>query len=277
MQTTDSQSPYFLGVDLGSSSIKVVALDEHKQVLTRILEPTGLILEEPLVRIQKQLANQLGPSHPSAQTIATGYGRRQVGWANSVKPEIICHARGVFHSFGKACTLIDIGGQDNKVIHMDEKGHVTNFRMNSKCAAGTGAFLEEIAAKAQLDLGDLHELATLSTHDTAVNSYCTVFAMTEVLKRIMGGEKLGDIARGIYVSVADRIREIYCAGEVELVLTGGVVENNPLLLGILEEKLGRQPHCPERPQFTGALGAALIALECHQKPQQPVPDTRGVS
>ncbi len=271
----------YVGVDLGSSAVKAVMIDEEQRILARVLHPTGLVLESAMDTVWRRINQHLEERYQWTYTVSTGYGRHRVSFSHTTKPEIICHARGVFHSFPQACTVIDIGGQDNKVIHMDHKGNVTRFRMNTKCAAGTGAFLEEISAKARLDLGELHELATHSVQETPVNSFCTVFAMTEVLKKIMSGEKLEDIARGIYISIAERIREIYRSSDSAVVLTGGVIENNPIMIELLAEKLGKEPLFPERPQFTGALGAALFAREIHHKNERtrviPQPESSGIT
>jgi predicted CoA-substrate-specific enzyme activase len=249
-----------LGFDLGSSSIKAVVLDAERKVLTRMIQPTSLLLERDCSALRERLRLEL-PGVDLDVAVATGYGRNRMPCVAETRPEIICHARGVFHEFPFESSIIDIGGQDNKVIRMAGSGTVLQFRMNTKCAAGTGSFLEEIAVKARLPLEEIHDLAGTSTIDSPINSFCTVFAMTEVLKRIMEGEKLADLARGVYLSIAERIRELYRASPHPLILTGGVIHHNPLLRELLPMRLGREVLFPSHPQYTGAMGAALFAHE----------------
>ncbi|MCB1049197.1 MAG: ATPase [Acidobacteria bacterium] len=248
----------FVGVDVGSSATKSVVLDENKQVLERFILPTSLRLELDI----QQLANQLANAFPCQRIVfSTGYGRNRVPFAVLNKPEIICHTKGVFSEFPYAMDIVDIGGQDNKVIKVNDDGTIQQFKMNSKCAAGTGAFLEEIAHKANLSLDELHGLAMTSHSQAPLNSFCTVFAMTELIKRVMQGESLPDLARGVYLSVAERIREMVGHRKTPVVVTGGVIQHNPLLCDILIEKLGDNLKLPAFAQFTGALGAALYAWD----------------
>ena len=192
--------------------------------------------------------------------ISTGYGRKNVAYARDTKTEIGCHARGCFHYFPFSTTIIDIGGQDNKVIKVDEKGLRTGFKMNRKCAAGTGAFLEEMAMRLDIALKDMDELAGQSENMVKLGSFCTVFSATEVLENIRQGKKLPDIVKGVYFSMIKRVLEMDSLTE-KVVMTGGVVAHNPFLVKMTEEIIGKKILVPEYPQLTGAIGAALYAIK----------------
>ncbi len=192
--------------------------------------------------------------------VATGYGRRSVAYATKTVTEITCHARGCYAGFPQAMTIVDIGGQDNKVIVVEAGGDRRKFKMNRKCAAGTGAFLEEIANHLDTPLDKLNDLARQATGDVELGSFCTVFAKTELLKLIAEGTPLPEMAKAAYRSVVKRILEMDpLTGQV--VMTGGVVAHNPIIVELVSEALGREVLVPDHPQFTGALGAALIAAE----------------
>jgi predicted CoA-substrate-specific enzyme activase len=139
---------------------------------------------------------------------ATGYGRNNVSFAHDTKTEIACHSRGCYHYFPEAITVVDVGGQDSKIIRLDAQGHRISFKMNRKCAAGTGSFLEEIAYKLDIPLDNLDGLARDSRQETTIGSYCTVFTATEVLDKIRAGEKVEDIVKGLFRSVVKRITEM---------------------------------------------------------------------
>jgi predicted CoA-substrate-specific enzyme activase len=157
-----------------------------------------------------------------------------------------------------AITVVDIGGQDNKVIRLDEAGGRVDFRMNRKCAAGTGAFLEEIALRLDLPLGDLDGLARSATGSVRLSSFCTVFAKTEILTHLRRGVPVADIVRGAFASVVQRVIEMDPL-DGRIVLTGGVAAHHPMIAAILAERTGREVTVPPYPQFTGALGAAIGA------------------
>ncbi len=194
------------------------------------------------------------------RSIATGYGRDNVLWADGKMTEIACHGRGAFYHFPQRITVIDIGAQDSKVIHLDDEGRRIGFKMNRKCAAGTGAFLEEIAYRLDLPLGELNGLAQRSTREVTLSSFCTVFAATEILARIRAGDKVEDIVRGAFRSVIRRIEEMDPV-DGTVVMTGGVVAHNPFLAVLAEETFARPVRVPPDPQFIGAFGAALFAIE----------------
>jgi predicted CoA-substrate-specific enzyme activase len=192
--------------------------------------------------------------------VSTGYGRKNVPFSHETKTEIGCHARGCYHYFPIAVSIIDIGGQDNKVIKLDERGRRTSFKMNRKCAAGTGAFLEEMAVRLDIPLERMDGLARTSEKMVELGSYCTVFSGTEVLEKIRQGKRVPDIVKGLFYSVIKRVLEMDSLTD-KVVMTGGVVAHNRYLVTMFEEVIGREVLVPEHPQLTGAVGAALFAME----------------
>lgn len=192
--------------------------------------------------------------------VATGFGRRSVSFAQDSKTEITCHSKGCHHYYPEEITVIDVGGQDNKVVKLDASGRKISFKMNRKCAAGTGAFLEEMAYKLDIPVSELEGLARKSTQGTELGSFCTVFTATEVLDRIRGGERLEDIVRGLFNSVAKRILEMErLTGRV--MMSGGVVAHNPIVAEIVGERANVEVEIAPHPQEMGAFGAAIFAAE----------------
>jgi predicted CoA-substrate-specific enzyme activase len=189
--------------------------------------------------------------------ISTGYGRRNVTYAQETKTEIGCHAKGCYYYFPFSTTVIDIGAQDNKVIKLDDKGLRTGFKMNRKCAAGTGAFFEEMAMRLDIGLEQMDDLARQSENMVKLGSFCTVFSATE---NIRSGKKLPDIVKGVFFSMIKRVLEMDSLTE-KVVMTGGVVAHNLFLVKMTEEIIGRKILVPEYPQLTGAIGAALYAMK----------------
>ena len=181
--------------------------------------------------------------------------------AKKTVTEIACHAKGAIFIYGpNVRTVIDIGGQDNKVIKIDERGRRIDFKMNRKCAAGTGAFIEEIAYKMNIPLERLDSLARKAKRRFKIGSYCTVFASTEILSHIRRGVALEELVRGIFESVVDRIMEMDQI-EGKVLMSGGVVQYFPIVAEILEKRINGKVIVPPRPQLTGAFGAALFAKE----------------
>ena len=195
-----------------------------------------------------------------ARAVATGYGRKNVPFAAFAKTEIACHARGAYFHFPEAITVVDIGGQDNKIIKLDEAGNRLDFEMNRKCAAGTGAFLEEIARQLGVRLEEMEALAEKSTERVEIGSFCTVFSATEILGLVRRGAKVQDLAKAAFRSVVRRVMEMDVL-DGKIVATGGVVAHNPTIVALLAEALGREVLTPEKPQLAGALGAALFARD----------------
>ena len=202
-----------------------------------------------------------GPEAFSA-VLATGYGRGNIPFATDARTEITCHAKGAHFLRPQARTIIDIGGQDSKVICLDETGAVTGFLMNDKCAAGTGRFLEMMARTLELDLPEMSRRGLEWKHELTISSMCTVFAESEVISLIADNHADSDIIHGLCKSIAARTAAMVsrAGGVPPYIMTGGVARN----LGVvraLEEQLGAPIFLPEEPDLCGALGAALLALE----------------
>ncbi len=251
----------FAGVDVGASRTKVAILNEGKQLLGYAVRRSGTDFAKTSELALAEALEMAGTRKEDiAFSVATGYGRKNVPYADDTRTEIGCHAKGAFHFFPMAITVIDIGGQDNKIIKLDEKGRRINFKMNRKCAAGTGAFLEEMAMRLDIPLEQMDQLARQAQETVELGSFCTVFSATEVLEKIRQGKKVADIVRGLFLSVIKRVLEMESLTE-RVVMTGGVVEHNPYLVEMLRERTGLEVMVPERPQLTGAIGAALYALE----------------
>jgi (R)-2-hydroxyacyl-CoA dehydratese activating ATPase len=253
--------PYFCGVDIGASALKLVLVDETGRSLARAVRRSGVDYGETANRCLHEALTAAGLTQDQiARSRSTGYGRDNVPWVDGTMTEIACHGKGAYFHFRRAMTIVDIGGQDNKMIHLDDQGRRVHFKMNRKCAAGTGAFLEEIALRLDLPIQDLNGLAERSTDEVSLGSFCTVFTATEILEKIRAGKRVEDIVRGAFRSVVKRIREM---GAVEgaLVMTGGVVAHHPMLVKLAEESLGAPVLVPPDPQCIGAFGAALFALE----------------
>jgi len=252
---------YYCGIDIGASTAKLVIIDEQSRVLGKALRRSGADYAAAANHCRQEAlaAARLAPAQ-LAQTIATGYGRDNVAWADGAMTEIACHGKGVYHHCRRGITVVDIGAQDSKVIRLDDAGRRVNFKMNRKCAAGTGAFLEEIAYRLDLPLDQLNALAERSAKELTLSSFCTVFAATEVLAKIRAGERVEDIVKGAFRAVVKRILEMDPL-EGPLAMTGGVVAHNPLLVRLLEDALGQNIFVPPDPQYVGAFGAALFAQQ----------------
>ena len=252
---------FYCGVDVGASATKVVIIDESAEVRGRGVGKSGMDFEEAAQKCFDEALSQAGlQAGDVAATISSGYGRHNVKFAGDRKTEISCHAKGCHHFFPGKITIVDIGGQDNKIIHLDKSGRRSSFKMNRKCAAGTGAFLEEIAGRLNLPVSELDGLARKSESEVTLGSFCTVFTQTEILAKIRQGVEIADIVKGAFRSVIKRIVEMDPL-DGEVVLTGGVVAYNPVIVDMFKEQLGREVNVPSDPHTTGALGAALFARE----------------
>jgi len=264
----------FAGIDVGTTTTKAVIINANRETLGRFVRRSGANLASAAETAFKEALAQTGMTQDAVQAIvATGYGRKNVpfdklcgaslgdrtgSFAHDTKTEISCHARGCYHHFSQAITIVDIGGQDNKIIKLDSQGKRTSFKMNRKCSAGTGAFLEEIAHKLDIPISDLNGLAHAASKTAQIGSYCTVFTATEVLDRIRDGEKPDDIVRGLFDSVAKRIIEMSTL-DGHVIMTGGVVAFNDIVAQLLSERARIQVKIAPHPQEMGAFGAALFA------------------
>ena len=254
-----SDIPVRCGVDIGASATKLVLLGPDDEVLSRVVRPSGVDYRETARACLEQGLAEAGlePDH-EVVTVSTGYGRHNVASAIRSVTEIHCHAIGCYHLVPEAITIVDIGGQDNKVIQVAANGQRLDFRMNRKCAAGTGAFIEEIAVRLAVPVEEMDGLARGTDEPVRMSSFCTVFAKTEILAHLRKGIPVQSIVRGAFDSVVLRVTEMAPLGG-KVVLTGGVVAHNPTIAELLAERVAGEVVVAPHPQFTGALGAALLA------------------
>ena len=257
-----------IGIDIGSTCAKTVVLDENKTLLLHLVQPTGWSSVDTALAIQREL-REAGFDPEQLPCVATGYGRISVPFADKTVTEITCHGRGaaLLHG-GEELTVIDIGGQDTKIIRV-EGGMVKDFVMNDKCAAGTGRFLDVMARVLEVKVEELGDLAAKSTKDVAISSTCTVFAESEVISQLAMDTDKCDIINGIHHSVAARVAGLaHRVGVREkVVMTGGVAQNSGVVKA-LEEELGHEIHTSPLTQYNGALGAALFAYQRYLKEQK---------
>ncbi len=252
---------YYMGIDIGSRSTETVILDSTGRIVSFDICATG-----PISRSSGELssARAMEQAGISAETIgfvvATGYGRANIPMADKSVTEITCHARGANYLFPKTRTILDIGGQDSKVIALDNYGKVVDFTMNDKCAAGTGRFLEVMARTLEVELSEMGPLSLKSTELIQISSMCTVFAESEVISLVAQSRSREDILNSIHAAICARVAAmIHNVGlKPELTITGGVAKNAGVVHHV-SSVLGMDPNIPEEPQIVGALGAALIA------------------
>lgn len=248
---------YFAGIDVGSRTSKAVVWDGGKIAGMAII-PTGWT-PEASAREVFGAALKEARLEGVDRIVATGYGRLTVPFAERKVTEITAHATGALQSFPEAATLIDIGGQDSKAILLRD-GLVADFAMNDRCAAGSGKFLEFLAHTLDLSVQEFAQIALESKSPATITSICTVFAESEMLSLIAEGVRREDVAAGVHRAIAQRVARMAQAlnPEPPFVFTGGVAKNS-CMVSELGLALGGSFAIPEHPQFTGALGAALIA------------------
>ena len=247
-----------IGIDIGSTAAKAAVVDGEGSVAWTCVQPTGFSSVDAAERLREALAAAgYDVTGDDVRVVATGYGRVAVPYAHKVVTEITCHGVGAVRLFGPDGTVIDVGGQDTKVIQL-RAGRVAKFAMNDKCAAGTGRFLEVMADRLGVSQRELADLARTGD-DVKISSMCTVFAESEVISLVGAGKPREDIAHGIIESVVSRVAALAGQGNAPYFLTGGLCENDYVVerLGTL---LGSPVvTCPEA-RFAGALGAAERAL-----------------
>jgi len=251
----------FVGIDVGASRTKTAVLDENRNLIGHCVLKSGTDFTIASNNCLETSLEMAGVSYGDiVRAASTGYGRKNVSVADFNRTEISCHGKGCYYYFPEALTIIDIGGQDNKIIKLDKTGRRVSFKMNRKCAAGTGAFLEEMSPRLDIPLEEMNQLATLSKSMVELGSFCTVFSATEVLEKIRAGKKVADIVKGLFYSVVKRVLEMDSLTE-KIVMTGGVVAHNRYIVDMVAEITGKPILVPEFPQLTGAIGAALYAVE----------------
>jgi predicted CoA-substrate-specific enzyme activase len=247
------------GIDGGSRAVKVVVFDrDARRVLGSGRRDQGVKHEKIASDLLDEVLGRAGISRDDLELIvATGYTRNGISFADRTVTEISCHAAGVSFLCPGTRTVIEIGGQDSKVLHLEENGAVRDFAMNDRCAAGTGRFLEVVAEKLEADLSELGEMAAGCECPASISSMCVVFAETEIIGLLSSGRPREEIVAGVQESMVRRVAALAGRRVTEpIVFTGGVALV-PGMREALEAALGRPVvPCPD-PLYTGALGAAL--------------------
>jgi len=253
----------YLGVDIGSLSTDVVIVDGVGDMLASVVVPTGARAALAAENARSRALADAGVANV-ARTVATGYGRALVTYADKAVTEISCHARGMHHLNPAVETLVDVGGQDSKAIRLAPGGKVLDFAMNDKCAAGTGRFLEVMARALEVPLDEMAPRSLAAASAVEISSMCTVFAESEVVTRIAEGCDVDEVIAGIHQAIASRTAALAkrVRPQPPLAMSGGVARNRAVVAA-LQRLLGHEIWVPDDPQIVGALGAALIAAETH--------------
>lgn len=258
---------YYLGIDIGSLSCDAVLIDDNEKIISTSIVPTGAKNQEAIKMATDLVLQKANISKEEIKaTISTGYGRERVEDKTEAITEITCHAKGIDAKVSGIKVLIDIGGQDSKVILLNGKGKVVDFAMNDKCAAGTGRFLEAMARALQVDINQLCDLDKNAKGVQTISSMCTVFAESEVVSLIANGVSVAEIASGLNRAIANRIYALVkrvSRGNIEensVAMTGGVARNAGVVRA-LSLIIGQKIYVPDEPDTIGALGAALFARE----------------
>ena len=258
---------YVLGIDFGSTTGKAVILDASARIVAAQVSQKGAVSDEGVRVALAAALDEAGIDLSQVvRTVSTGYGRRMLDIADRTITEITCHARGAVAMVPSARMVIDIGGQDSKVIAVDEHGLVTQFAMNDRCAAGTGKFLETLARAVNVEIDDMGPLALEATQDVKVTSMCATFAETEVIALLAEGIPRVEVLGGVHAAMAKRTMGLVSrVGKREpAVMTGGVARN-PAAVHHIEQAIGATLILPDHPQVAGAYGAALFALDDYRR------------
>jgi predicted CoA-substrate-specific enzyme activase len=251
--------PQSIGIDVGSTSVKAVVLDSKGTVLASVLQDTQPALAAQGAAIIEGFRKQFAAN--TLVVAATGYGRRRVT-ADRVQTEITCHARGAFAQVGRPFLLVDVGGQDTKIIVVGTGGQVTDFRMNDKCAAGTGRFLEVTLQRLRIPMNRVSAFLDSPEPPAEISSTCAVFAESEVVSLVAEEIPLPSIVKGVHAALGKRVAQLAgVAGTGLPVYMSGGVALNPLLVAFLSQALGRPVTILEHPQMVGAVGAGLVGLD----------------
>ena len=255
---------FVLGIDIGSTSTDLVVMSASKEILASLIAPTSTGIDNLIEHLKCEVCKKAGIDEDDlTKIVTTGYGRKTTGLKDSISvTEITCHAKGAHYLCKDARTVIDIGGQDSKVIEINENGEVVNFVMNDKCAAGTGRFLEAQARALNLTLDEMSKMGLNYKNDITISSMCTVFAESEVISLVAEKKSKEDIIHGLNQSIANRTYALIkrVDGKGKYILTGGVAQNKGVVQ-CLEEKLQADIFVSDKAQLCGAIGAALLALE----------------
>ncbi|MDB5971638.1 MAG: 2-hydroxyglutaryl-CoA dehydratase [Hydrocarboniphaga sp.] len=265
---------YVMGIDFGSTTTKTVILDLKGKMVASCVASKGSISAEGVQVSMDGAFAQAGIAQKDiARTVSTGYGRRMIDVADQSYTEITCHARGAIAMFPEARLVIDIGGQDSKVIAVSGDGLVQQFAMNDRCAAGTGKFLEALARAVQVPVEAMGALAMSSTEKLTVSNMCATFAETEVISLLAEGKSKPDVLGAVHAAIASRTAGLVArvGNRNPIVMTGGVAKNHAAV-HYIEQALSAKMLIAPDPQIAGALGAALFALDEVAKPSAAMMD-----
>lgn len=251
---------YTLGIDIGSTTSKAVILKDGEDMIAKSIV-IATVGTNGVGRAMENVFKESGLSHDDIScTVATGYGRQTYDGADYQVSELTCHAVGTHHVLPNVRTVIDIGGQDAKVLALNDKGRMVKFVMNDKCAAGTGRFLDVMAKILELDISELEKEASKAKKPVEISSTCTVFAESEVISQLANNVELPDLVAGICKSVATRVASLVRRVGVneEVAMSGGVARNAGVR-DAMSKELGVEIVYDKDAQLMGALGAAIYA------------------
>lgn len=251
---------YTIGIDMGSVGTKAVLFKDG--ICDQEIIPTGWSPKSAGSKVFETLIERNNIQKEDIDYIVTtGYGRKSLDFKDKAVTEITCHAKGAHYLHSETRTILDIGGQDSKVISIDEKGTVSEFLMNEKCAAGTGRFLQVMGNLLEYEMEDFSKLSK-EVKPEKISSMCTVFAESEVVSLLASGASKESIALGILESIAQRASAMLSKVDLKdsIIFTGGVSKSKNLV-NLLEDKLKMNVNTSENSQFAGALGAAIIGWE----------------
>jgi predicted CoA-substrate-specific enzyme activase len=247
---------YRLGLDLGSSYTKGVLVDENNRMTAFYCVKSGYNFNNAANKIITHFTGNYELSYP---VYTCGYGREQIQVPFVANSELIALSKAVYEIYRRSCSIIDIGGQDTKFIQVNSHGQVEKFKMNRKCAAGTGSFLEEIAFRLDVTPEEFTAFAGEATQEVKINSFCTVFAISEIIGMIKNGSTLPNIILGIYNSIILRSLEMALV-EDHLVITGGLPAMHPTIVTLFKKKYN-DADSPKHSQFLAAYGCVLLNME----------------
>ena len=262
---------FHLGIDLGSSYTKGVLVDENNRMEAFHCVKSGYNFSNASAKIISHFTENYMISYP---VYTCGYGREQIQVPYVSNSELIAISKAVYEIYKHPCSIIDIGGQDTKFIKVNARGQVDKFKMNRKCAAGTGSFLEEIAFRLDVTPEEFTAFAKEATGEVKINSFCTVFAISEIIGMIKNGAQLPDIILGIYNSIILRSVEMALV-EDHLIITGGLPAMHPTIVSLFKKRYP-DSDSPEHSQFLAAYGCVLLNSDNRLNlPHPPAPSPTG--
>ena len=241
-----------LGVDIGSTTTKMVLMENNEIVWYRI-EDVGVVIEEDIL---SKMIKEVEQNYPIDKIIATGYGRHKISFADKVVPEVIALGKGANYFFNDADGVIDIGGQDTKVLKIDKNGKVVDFILSDKCAAGTGKFLEKALDILKIDKNEINKYK--SDNVAKISSMCAVFAESEIISLLSKKVPKEEILMGVYESIINRVVPMTNKLKIQNIVFSGGVAKNKVLVEMFEKKLDKKLLIPEEPQIVCCVGAILV-------------------